>query len=226
MTSVASTQRLAWIDLLRGLAVVGMIETHVINSFLDARFDAARWLHELRYYDGVIAPLFLWIAGCVQGFAIQKAHRANKPVFSWLRLRRLLVIAGLAYFLHVPWDHWLKGDFGAESWRIFLQADILQCMAVSLSALMFLGCLPKRAFIIAVAAAMAFTVFAAPRAVHWQTGSLFVYAFLNRDTGSLFPLFPWFGFCAAGCNSPGGSRCSSMWRTFSSSMRCPLEEPR
>jgi uncharacterized membrane protein len=28
--------RLAWIDLLRGVALVGMIETHVMNTFLHA----------------------------------------------------------------------------------------------------------------------------------------------------------------------------------------------
>ncbi len=71
--SSASAPRLIWIDLLRGLAVIGMIETHVINAVLDARFDGSRWLHELMSFDGLIAPMFLWIAGYAQGLAIQKA---------------------------------------------------------------------------------------------------------------------------------------------------------
>ena len=31
--------RLTWIDLLRGVAVVGMVETHVMNALLDASYD-------------------------------------------------------------------------------------------------------------------------------------------------------------------------------------------
>ena len=61
------------------------------------------------------------------------------------------------------------------------------------------GCPPTVSVPVGTSSALAIVVlavFAAPAAQHWQTGFLVVDAFLNHNTGSLFPLFPWFGFCA------------------------------
>ncbi|MCE9517973.1 MAG: DUF1624 domain-containing protein [Verrucomicrobia bacterium] len=200
----STTRRLAWIDVLRGLAVVGMIETHVINAFLDKSYDSARWLHELKYYDGLIAPGFFWIAGYVQGLAIRRLHRDGKTVVTRSRLQRLGLIALVGYLLHVPWDHWMSGDFSAESWCILLQTDVLQCLAVSLVIIMFIGQL-KRIWFDPVLLLMALIVVGlAPCAAGWHTGFMPLDAWLNHDAGSLFPLFPWFAFAAAGALA---SRC-------------------
>ena len=206
-----SRPRLAWIDLLRGVAVVGMIETHVMNTLLSAEFDGAAWRHELAFYNGLLAPAFLWIAGFVQGLAIRKAQREGRPVFTTVRLRRLGFVALLGYLLHVPWDRWLAGDFGAESWRIALQADILQCMAVSLTLLLFAGMARGRWFDAVTVILAAGFVFVAPAAQHWHTGVIGIDAFLNHHSGSLFPLFPWVAFCATGCLM---SRWEVSWKTL------------
>lgn len=203
--------RLTWIDLLRGVAVVGMIETHVMNTVLSVEFDGAGWRHQLSFYNGLLAPAFLWIAGVVQGLAIRKARREGRPVVTAARLRRLGFVALLGYLLHVPWNFWLAGDFGAESWRIALQADVLQCMAVSLLLLLFAGLGRGGWFDVVTLGIAAFFVFAAPSAQQWHTGILFCDAFLNHATGSLFPLFPWVGFCAAGSLA---SRWEMSWKTL------------
>jgi uncharacterized membrane protein len=39
----ASTQRLQWLDLFRGFAVLGMVWTHAANTFLDARLQETSW---------------------------------------------------------------------------------------------------------------------------------------------------------------------------------------
>jgi hypothetical protein len=59
----ASTQRLQWLDLFRGFAVLGMVWTHAANTFLDARLQETSWYREISYYHGFIAPAFFWIAG-------------------------------------------------------------------------------------------------------------------------------------------------------------------
>ena len=197
-TARPQTARLAWMDLLRGLAVIGMIETHVINAVLDARFDNDRWLSKLMSWDGLIAPLFLWIAGYAQGLAIERAHASGKPVLNAMRIRRLGLIAIVAYALHLPWGLWIQGDFSAESWRIFFQADILQCMAVSLFAIAGIAHLTPRWHVPVLGLIAAFAIFGAPAAMHWETGLMPFDAYLNRNHGSLFPVFPWFGFAACG----------------------------
>lgn len=191
--------RLAWIDLLRGLAVVGMIETHVINAVLDARYDEAVWLGKLMSWDGLIAPLFLFIAGYAQGLAIQKAHAAGRDVLNASRIRRLALIFAIAYAIHLPWGLWIKGDFGPETWRILFQADILQCMAVSLFTIAVVGHVAGCRHLLLTGALAGLAIFLAPAAMHWHSGVGAIDAYLNRNSGSLFPLFPWFGFAACGC---------------------------
>ncbi|MEY4484353.1 MAG: hypothetical protein RL693_1805 [Verrucomicrobiota bacterium] len=208
--SVKPANRLVWIDILRGVAVIGMVQTHVWNAFLHPFYDAEGWRQEWGFLSGLLAPAFLWIAGYIQGRSVRKAHRESRPVVTVPRLRRLGIIVMLAYGLHVPWNFWLAGDFSRESWRIFLQADILQCMTVSLTLLLLMGRLGSRWFDLLALLGIAFAVFAAPAAQQWQTGTLLLDAFLNHNTGSLFPLFPWFGFCAAGCLA---SRWEVSWKT-------------
>ncbi|CAN5891816.1 hypothetical protein BH11VER1_BH11VER1_00940 [soil metagenome] len=192
-------QRLVWIDILRGVAVVGMIQTHVWNALLHPSYEASGWWREWNFLSGLLAPAFLWIAGYIQGRSIRKAHLENRPVVTTSRLQRLSSIFLIAYTLHVPWNFWLAGDFSRESWRIFLQADILQCMSVSLILLLLMGNLRTKWFDLSALTIVALVVFAAPAAQDWQTGFLVVDAFLNHNAGSLFPLLPWFGFCAVGC---------------------------
>lgn len=203
--------RLTWIDLLRGVAVVGMLETHVMNVFLDSTYDHAEWRHQLSFYNGLLAPAFLWIAGYIQGLSIRKALRNGQPVVTMPRLRRLGLVAFLGYFLHMPWHLWAQGDFGAESWRIALQADILQCMAVSLILLLVVGMAGSRWFDLLTLALAGFFVMAAPAVQQWHTGLVFLDPFINHDSGSLFPLFPWVGFCAVGSLA---SRWEVSWRTL------------
>lgn len=209
--SIKPANRLVWIDILRGVAVTGMIQTHVWNALLHPSYHATAWWHEWNFFSGLLAPTFLWIAGYIQGLSIRKAHREERPVVTASRLRRLGVIVLIAYALHVPWNFWMAGDFGRESWLIFLQADILQCMTVSMTLLLLMGNLQRKWFDPLTLAIIALVVFAAPSAQHWQTGFLVVDAFLNHNTGSLFPLFPWFGFCAMGCLA---SRWTVSWKTY------------
>lgn len=210
-SALSSANRLVWIDVLRGVAVIGMIQTHVWNALLHPSYEATGWRQEWDFLSGLLAPAFLWIAGYVQGRSVRKAQRENRPVATASRWKRLGIIALIAYGLHVPWGYWLAGEFNRESWRIFLQADILQCMTVSLIVLLLLGRVRGWGFDLLTLLGLFLAVFLAPAAQHWQTGSLFLDAFINHETGSLFPLFPWFGFCAAGCLA---SRWEVSWKTY------------
>ncbi|RBP43650.1 uncharacterized protein DUF1624 [Roseimicrobium gellanilyticum] len=205
------TSRLSWIDWMRGLAVVGMLVTHVMNAFLHPDHEHAAWRHEFTSYSGLVAPSFFWIAGYVQGLAIRRAHREGRPVGGFRRWHRLGIILLIGYLLHLPLAHWLKGDFGAESWKTFLQVDALQCLAASLALLLAMGIAGVRWFDGLVLLTGAATVFIAPLAGSWSTGFWFVDAWLNHNTGSLFPLFPWFGFAAAGCLA---SRWEPSWKWY------------
>lgn len=190
----ATKQRLEWIDLFRGLAVIGMIETHAGNTFLDAALQNGPTWQSMTYYNGLIAPSFFWILGFVRGLAF---HQAAQPRPAWPAAKRLLVILGVGYAMHLPYGLQSHGDLSeAAQWSMFM-VDVLQCLAVS--GLIIVACerVPKFTEA-AVALILALDVTLTERAQAWRTGLIPLDSYFTLDEGSLFPLFPWAGFALAG----------------------------
>lgn len=184
----AAPQRLAWLDLFRGLAVLGMVWTHAAHTFLEGTLQKTAWFHELDYYHGLIAPAFFWIAGFV------RAHvTAGKSKPAWPAFKRLLLVLLIGYAMHLPW----YTLFTAATWRNACMVDVLHCLAIS--GMLMLLCERFGRWRNAVAAALlVFFVGLQQSAESWHTGVLFIDQYFNRNQGSLFALFPWVGFGLAG----------------------------
>ncbi len=187
-------QRLGWVDALRGLAVVGMIWVHCANTFLEQRLQQTAAYAWASYFHGLIAPTFFWLAGWVRGVAVRRdgSVRALLPA-----VKRLGLIFVLGHLLHIPWTEWMRGDFSVGSWRIFLQADVLQCLALSGLLLLAIERFGRFAWVVALTL-LVVVLWLTDVLKEVQTGWLVVDAYLNRQQGSLFPLFPWVGFALAG----------------------------
>lgn len=183
-----STPRLLWLDLFRGLAVLGMIWTHAANTFLDAPLQETAWYHELSYYHGLIAPAFFWIAGFVREHVT-----AGRPKPLLPALKRLLLVLLIAYLMYVPWSDL----FHAQAWRAACTVNVLHCLAIS-SMLMLLAERLGRWRHAVVAVLLVFFVGLQKSAESWHTGLLLIDQYWNRNQGSLFALFPWVGFGLAG----------------------------
>ena len=196
--------RVDWLDLFRGAAVVAMIETHVVNTFLAPGLREAAWFGWLNWCNGLVAPAFLFIAGYAQGMSWRAS--TGKPVAFGRKARRLLGIAALGYALHFPFV-----EIGRHRWadalRTGTQVDVLQCLAAAL-----LGVLGVQALTgvfaekwrgvarwVVLLGLTVGTVWFAPRSANVDIAPVPLGAFLNDHTGSLFPLFPWaaFVFCGA-----------------------------
>lgn len=187
-------QRLEWIDLFRGLAVVGMIQTHAGNTFLDASLQKAGVWPEMTYYNGLIAPAFFWILGFVRGLSF---HQSATPRPAWPSVKRLLMILAVGYAMHLPYGFLSHGDLSDPAlWSMFM-VDVLQCLAVSGLMLLLFEQAPKFTGL-AVAIALAFFVVLTDRAQSWRTGFIPLDAYFSSGHGSIFPLFPWAGFALAG----------------------------
>lgn len=186
-----------WIDLLRGIAVAGMIWTHSANTFLDASLQGTSVYHTMSFYHGLIAPIFFWVAGLMRGMSAARAGQA-KPYGP--TIKRLLLIWGVGYLLHVPWGPLLNGDFSAGVQRVLFQSDVLHCLALSCLILVtvekLLRDLLSRRVAVAVLGVLCVGVTASLAGA--ATGMQWLDAYLSKQHGSLFPLFPWFGFAAAG----------------------------
>lgn len=185
-----SSQRLEWIDLFRGLAVLGMIWTHTAHTFLQPAVRASAWFQELDYYHGLIAPAFFWIAGFV------RAHvSANSPKPAWPAMKRLLMVMLIGYLLHVSWYSF--PSFTADEWREALKVDVLQCLAVSGMVMLLIERCRRWRYLAGGGLLLVFVFLQTP-AEHWRTGLLPLDHYFNRSQGSLFPIFPWVGFGLAG----------------------------
>lgn len=183
-----TSQRLEWLDLFRGLAVLGMVWTHAANTFLTAELKASSWFEMLTSYHGLIAPAFFWIAGYA------RAHvTMGKTKPAWPVAKRLLLVWLIGYLMHVPWDHL----FDAQAMRAVATVDVLHCLAVSGLILLAVEKLGKGREAAALVLLLVF-VSLEKSAREWQTGVLVLDQYFNRLHGSQFALFPWVGFGLAG----------------------------
>jgi len=201
------SKRLSFIDLLRGWAVIVMIETHVVNATI--RFDIAAepWFEIINFINGLVAPSFLFASG--MAYAVTTRRKLDSylsfgvPLFR--QLWRLVFILLLGYALHIPtfkFERVLEG-FSERQWLVFFQVDVLHCIAVSLLILQIILLVVRtERRLYSVTAGLAVTVlFATPFVwgVEWlQKMPAPLAAYMNGLHFSLFPLFPWSVFLWAG----------------------------
>jgi len=127
--------RLEFIDLLRGWAVFIMIETHVTNALLIQSYRETWWFDYLDFFNGLVAPSFLFCAGCGLWIAINRKWddyvNFRKPL--WKYLGRMLWILGVAYALHLPEFsmRYLLSAFTPADAETFFQIDILHTIVVT-----------------------------------------------------------------------------------------------
>lgn len=204
---MAPSRRLAFIDLLRGWAVIVMIETHVVNATIQKGIAEAPWFEVLNFINGLVAPTFLFASG--MAFAVTTKRKLDGYLsFGTPLLRqlwRLAFILIIAYILHLPHFYLktIQAGFTERQYLVFVQSDVLHCIAVSLlflQVLLFAARTEKLLY--QVAAGVAVTVlFVTP--LVWGVDWLTVMpaplaAYMNGLHFSLFPVFPWSVFILAG----------------------------
>jgi uncharacterized membrane protein len=196
-------KRFYFIDQFRGWAVLFMVETHVVNAFLHYSLRPTLAYKALDFFNGLIAPAFLFIAGFSFGIVAERKWddflRPGK-VF-WKQFGRCLQILLVGYLLHVPrfslhrlWHSLRWGDK-----RIPLGVDVLHAIAISLLLLLLFIPFWRRkeryfAFLAAAAALISLLtpwLLALPveKYVPWALAG-----YLKRLPYSQFPLFPWMGY--------------------------------
>jgi uncharacterized membrane protein len=201
VTHVARPGRRTYLDALRGIAVLVMIEAHVIDSWTRVADRRSRAFGESLILGGFGAPLFLFLAGvAVAMSAGSKARRTGDSRAAVRAVQRrgleIFLLAFLFRFQSFVLSH-------SPAWAL-LKVDILNIMGPSiiLAATLWGLFRTTRARIIAFAAATVAIVWATP--VIRQAASLAVLS--DSLEGYLrpipnltnFTLFPWTAFVTAG----------------------------
>jgi uncharacterized membrane protein len=196
-----------YIDLLRGWAVIVMIQTHVFNATLRPESGSTGFFQGIKFIDGLVAPSFLFASGLAYGVTTRRKIgdflSFGTPLFR--QLLRLLFILLLGYMLHLPKFNYraLIRDTSSEEWRVFFQADVLHCITVSLLFLQVLLLIlrSERRLYLALTGVTAAVVFVTPvmwGIDFWNILPVPIASYLNGLHYSLFPLFPWSAFLFAG----------------------------
>jgi uncharacterized membrane protein len=197
-------KRRPYIDWLRGLAVVIMIEAHTIDAWT-VTDDAVRWSTRfklLQFLAGWAAPLFLFLAGVSVALAAASHMRKGKSVAEASRAvqRRGWQVFGLAYLFRLQ-SFMLSPTSSAAT---LLKVDILNVMGLAMVGAAWCwgrGRSARARALWLIVPAFA-TMVLAQYAPGWRWPLMFdgqfeQYVRFTWPMGN-FPLFPWAGFVFAG----------------------------
>jgi uncharacterized membrane protein len=200
-------RRIEFIDLLRGWAVLVMIETHVADATLTAEITSSDFFQVLKFINGLVAPSFLFASG--MAYAVTSRRKLNDylsfgpPLIK--QVLRLLLILLVGYALHLPKFNYyhLRYIAGDRAWEIFFQVDVLHCIAVSLLIAQGLLLVLRTEFRL-YASLLGITIgILLLTPVVWGINfenfmPVPLAAYMNGLHDSLFPLFPWSAFLFSG----------------------------
>ncbi len=219
----AALSRRSYLDVLRGVAVLVMMEAHVIDSWTR---DADRRLHYYRQsmvLGGFAAPLFLFVAGIgVAMSASSKARRlGDERAAARLVRNRGLQIFALAFLFRLQSLVLSNG----EAWTL-LKVDILNIMglAIAACALLWTAVRGTRARAVLFAAVSAIIVYATPAVRGMAALAPLpdpIEGYLRPIPGfTNFTIFPWTAFVTAGvvigvvldaARTPDSDRRANLW---------------
>src|SRR5262245_53171366 len=200
------TKRLFFIDMLRGFAVLVMIEGHIFNSTIQHALRSTKEFHYFDLLHGMVAPSFIFISGFAFALGLDRKWDSfihfEKPF--WMQLRRLLFVLGVAYWLHLPaWSFQSVLHASRETILYFLRCDVLQLIALSLlfSLLLCVMVRNKKAAIAILFVLSLVIIFTTPFIYFLDTRKCFPVPFsdyINASYGALFPIFPWAAYSFLG----------------------------
>lgn len=192
----ARDSRVAFVDRLRAVATIAMIEVHVVNALLATDLRRGVLFRAVDALNGLVAPAFLFCAGFAFALSVRRAFGEG----AWRdaaakHVRRSATLLGLGYLLHAS-------ALVSGAWSTFLQADVLQTIALGLVASLGVAALARtraRARLGLLAAALAVFV-AAPfvRAADFARAPAWLAPYFTDRVETQFPLFPWTAFVLAG----------------------------
>jgi uncharacterized membrane protein len=199
----APATRRTYLDVLRGVAVLIMMEAHVIDSWTRAADRGTRAFGQSLILGGFGAPLFLFLAGIgVVLSAGSKARRSGDPAAASRAVqKRGLQIFALALLFRV--QSYVLGGFTAPAWTM-LKVDILNIMGpamIAAAALWALGRNPRARLAIFAAAAIALVLLTP--AIRHAAGLAalpdWIEGYVRPIPGlTNFTFFPWTAFVMAG----------------------------
>jgi uncharacterized membrane protein len=197
-----SNERRAYLDWLRGIAVLIMIEGHTRDSWTRLADRDRDAYHSLNIVSGFGAPIFLFLAGISLSLAAGSRLRrgASETDVGARAVRRGLMIFGLAFLFRL--QSWIVS--GGRFPDSLLKVDILNVMGVSMVAAALLwrvGWNPRSRAVVFAAAAIVLAMLTPLVRTSSSLAGLpdSIESYLQPLEGhATFTLLPWGAFLVAG----------------------------
>lgn len=133
-TKAQATSRLAFIDVLRGVGVVLMIQLHTSHGWIRPELRAGAGWNATQFWGGLAAPIFLMLAGVSLGLRMARAHARGQIPNYGQELRRALQLVVLGYLLRLQmWFIDAGGFFRPDAY--FAQGALLTAYGLAYFAL-------------------------------------------------------------------------------------------
>src|SRR6516164_2817362 len=131
MKTKTSADRLHYLDWLRGLGAVIMLQGHVFHSFMKPELRGGGPFMLSQFLGGMPPAIFLFLTGITLAFLMDSSER--KGLAPWTRVGTSLRRAGYLFLLAFAFrlQLWLFG-WPNSPWTDLIRVDILNCMGLAM----------------------------------------------------------------------------------------------
>lgn len=198
-----SPNRLAYLDFLRGLAAVIMLQGHTFHSFTQTNLREGSAYVLSQFVGGMPPAIFLFLTGVTLAFRMHSLERKGATmtgrVMGALRRSGYLIAVAFAFRIQLWLFAWPNGNF-ADVWKV----DILNCMALAILVMAPMALLgkterPRLAAMLGLAIAVASPLVSQ---IDWSNTHWMLRHYL-APSYDLFSFFPWASFLAFGIAAGG-----------------------
>jgi hypothetical protein len=198
MTNSANGVRNGTADLLKGFAVIFMIQVHIMEQFATQELQQTV-VGKLSMFLGgpACAPVFL----AVMGYFLVSP---DKSAFHYLKRGGILFVGGIILNIARSANlliHIGNGEMNLDPWPFILGADILTLAGISLLFVAILRMVFRKngwAWLILAVGVVVAVPFLPTRAGDGSPVDYLLAFFRGPADWSYFPLFPWFGYVLLG----------------------------
>ncbi|WP_373518632.1 heparan-alpha-glucosaminide N-acetyltransferase domain-containing protein [Pricia sp.] len=197
------TNRLYFIDAMRAWAILMMLQGHFVDGLLDTAFrDASSPVFAVwKYFRGITAPVFFTVSGFIFTYLLVRGDKQGiKNPRVKKGIKRGLELLFIGYLLRMNLFGLLQGELYAS----FYLVDVLHCIGLSLLGIIGIYLIAqkhkKSLLPFLLLGVTLFLFLLEPLYKTW--GFTFLpdaFAnYLTKSNGSVFTIFPWFGYAAFG----------------------------
>lgn len=194
------SNRLRYLDWMRGLGVLIMLQGHVLESWVRPQDKSGELFWLSQFLGGLPAPIFLFLVGVSLALVLDRMRQAGSSTreLATKVLRRGSWILFLAYVFRL--EQFLVW-YPFSDWEDLLRVDTLNCIAISTLIIGLLSVVfrSRRTNIAAMAVAVGVFAFFTPWIYPLKGLPAFILSYVNgNDHPSYFSFFPWAAFTFAG----------------------------